>query len=100
MPKRAPKKSVINQFKSSSNLAIQRRMRRKLLFQKQSGMCHWCKRTMKIRPFPSTNAPPDYATFEHLKPRSEGGTWHASNIVLACHRCNSARGSAIGPPAS
>lgn len=31
-------------------------------------------------------------TFEHLDKRAEGGTWHDSNIVLACKECNSHRG--------
>lgn len=30
-------------------------------------------------------------TGEHLHPRSDGGSDHASNIVAACKRCNSTR---------
>ncbi len=32
-------------------------------------------------------------TLDHLKPRSEGGSNKSSNLVTACLRCNSARGS-------
>lgn len=36
-----------------------------------------------------TNAP----SFEHIVPRSVGGTNELSNIVIACRQCNTARGS-------
>ena len=32
-------------------------------------------------------------TLDHLTPHSHGGTNHAENLVLACRRCNSARGN-------
>lgn len=32
-------------------------------------------------------------TLDHLTPHSHGGTNDASNLVTACHRCNSARGN-------
>lgn len=32
-------------------------------------------------------------TLDHLIPRSEGGTNDAQNLVTACHRCNSVRGT-------
>lgn len=32
-------------------------------------------------------------TLDHLIPRSLGGTNHPTNIVTACQRCNSARGT-------
>lgn len=28
-------------------------------------------------------------TLDHKKPRSRGGTWNASNLVLCCRSCNS-----------
>lgn len=30
-------------------------------------------------------------TLDHVKPHSQGGTNKASNLVCACHRCNSVR---------
>ena len=30
-------------------------------------------------------------TLDHVKPHSHGGTNEATNLVTACHRCNSAR---------
>jgi len=32
-------------------------------------------------------------TLDHLAPHSHGGTNHESNLVTACHRCNSSRGN-------
>jgi hypothetical protein len=32
-------------------------------------------------------------TLDHLLPRSAGGNNDASNLITACHRCNSARGA-------
>ena len=32
-------------------------------------------------------------TLDHLRPYSKGGTNHEMNLVTACHRCNSRRGS-------
>lgn len=32
-------------------------------------------------------------TLDHLTPHSHGGANDASNLVTACHRCNSARGN-------
>lgn len=32
------------------------------------------------------------ATFEHILPRSRGGSWHKSNIRLACKECNEKKG--------
>ena len=33
------------------------------------------------------------STLDHLVPRSKGGTNDASNLFLACRRCNSAKGN-------
>lgn len=32
-------------------------------------------------------------TLDHLTPHSQGGTNHETNLVTACHRCNSRRGA-------
>jgi hypothetical protein len=39
----------------------------------------------------------DNATLDHLKPRVAGGRTRASNLRLACKRCNHAKGSALLP---
>ena len=64
---------------------------RKLLFEKQQGKCclHGCQMTLDkgINGRP----PKNYASFEHLKRRYEGGDNRRSNIALSCMRCNSRR---------
>lgn len=32
-------------------------------------------------------------TLDHLTPHSKGGSNHESNLITACHRCNSSRGN-------
>lgn len=32
------------------------------------------------------------ATFDHIIPKSQGGTYHLSNGMIACKQCNNARG--------
>jgi 5-methylcytosine-specific restriction endonuclease McrA len=36
--------------------------------------------------------PPKLLTYDHVTPRCEGGKTNWTNIVSACHRCNSAKG--------
>lgn len=76
-----------------------RRTWRKEMFEAQSGLCHWCKRTMLLY-LPNGGKVPtnDYATFEHLHPARAGGKWTRQNIVLACWECNKARGDKISAP--
>ena len=70
-----------------------RQERRRRLYEKQSGRCHWCKRKMKLEGGRKGRPPANYATFEHLKPRAIGGGWGCNNIVLACFQCNFMRGA-------
>ncbi|MGC1270017.1 MAG: HNH endonuclease [Croceibacterium sp.] len=73
---------------------------RAVCFQHQQGRCHYCgfpmwqedmprfARDMGITP---NQARMLQATAEHLVPRSEGGKDHATNVVAACHTCNTRR---------
>jgi hypothetical protein len=45
--------------------------------------CHWCGGHLSKR----------NTTRDHVIPRTEGGTYHHENLVLACGECNHARGS-------
>lgn len=40
---------------------------------------------------PGCREPDNWATIEHLTPRSEGGTDELANLALACKLCNSSR---------
>lgn len=79
--------------------AKDRYARRLRLFEAQAGLCHWCKKPMSM----VSSKPPkpprdDYATFEHLLPRSRGGKSGPRNVVLAHHLCNARRADATGAP--
>jgi len=76
-------------------------VRRKLFdrIKRTQGMrCHWCKCQIKRIPLGYRGAlDDDHATLEHLTPIMEGGAkYNRRNIVLACNRCNNARGGATG----
>ncbi len=59
--------------------------RKRLLFEKQKGCCHWCSGKMRLHA--GFNAD-DLATFEHLRDSwSEGGRVN-DDIVLSCCLCN------------
>lgn len=66
------------------------------LWRKHGPHCVWCGRftyaALEERDG-FTELRSDSATIEHLIPLSRGGTWEMSNLRIACHRCNSARGS-------
>lgn len=65
--------------------------RRRKKFEKQKGLCHWCQKPMTLE-HPGINRPPNnYATFEHVQRRRDGGAGKPHNIVLACNKCNNKR---------
>lgn len=53
---------------------------------RSSFSCEYCGRDLR-------DAEARELTLDHLKPRSKGGDDSEKNIVLACLRCNSARGN-------
>lgn len=90
-----------------STLGIHRRRRR--LFEKQRGQCHWCGRRMSMEPDGSVpKVIRTSATFDHVHPRGhperlreqEYGRYY---VVLACYACNQRRNSqfqkAVAPAA-
>ena len=77
--------------------ASKRRQVRAKLFKAQDGLCFYCKTPM-LATYDKPGIPPDdYATFEHLKHHSEGGSWRGENIVLACWSCNRKRSNGPMP---
>ena len=69
----------------AGNLTIAMRWR---LAEQQNWRCCWCGIRMEGAGF-ALDAP----TFEHIVPRSKGGTDELDNIAVACRRCNEERGS-------
>lgn len=68
--------------------AKQRRRRRRILWMRQKNVCIWCSQPMQM----SDDRADDYATFEHMIRRRDGGTDTMRNLRLAHRRCNLERG--------
>lgn len=58
------------------------------LSEAQNHRCCYCH-----EPFSSDRESPLYATWEHVIPKSRGGSDALSNFVLACSTCNNIRGA-------
>ncbi len=63
---------------------------------KRAYYCYWCGVRVHYAKRGHKNFVNDgtQATRDHLVPRSHGATGALSNVVVACRRCNSARGNA------
>ena len=71
---------------STKNLAN----RRTRIAGEQDHLCYYCGRKMSMDMTKSGS--PLKATLEHLTRRTDGGSFHHTNIVVACQRCNCNRG--------
>ena len=67
----------------------QRIIMRNKLHVLQGGKCCYCGRSIYLE----FDRGSQVATIEHLKRRCDGGTDHPDNLALACHGCNSQRGT-------
>lgn len=61
----------------------QSRAKTKILHELQSGLCFYCGKSVSL----------ESATKDHRVPISKGGSNEMSNLVMACPRCNIAKGS-------
>ena len=73
--------------------AEKRERLRALLFEQQAGLCHLCGGQMTLERNVGNKVGKYFATFDHVRPRSEGGTAYFTNLKLAHRSCNNARGS-------
>lgn len=71
--------------------AIKHRNRR-ILFLAQKGRCLYCGCLMTLDPLDDK----PYATLDHVKPKSLGGTSRLDNLCLCCQPCNLAKGNGYG----
>lgn len=71
------------------SLSLQERKDALLMIQNQQ--CIYCNNKMSANHH--DRDADNHATKEHILPRSEGGGNELFNIVLACRKCNNARGS-------
>src|ERR1700678_83727 len=58
----------------------QKRIRQKVILRDQS-LCVFCDRLLS----------PKEITLDHLIPASQGGTYHSTNLTVACFDCNNER---------
>lgn len=68
-----------------------RQQRRRELHAAQGGLCHYCEGAMRLIALEGGYQPPDMITLEHLKQKSDGGTYAAENTRGACVACNVSR---------
>src|ERR1700735_4267822 len=61
---------------------------REKLYEQQSGLCHWGNGKMSLNQKKNGQPARDFATFEHLIRRQQGGPFNTDNIVLAHRKCN------------
>jgi len=55
--------------------------------------CHYCGKHLRwSAPGENYVNKGDRVTLDHIIPKSEGGSWHTSNLVIACLDCNQLRG--------
>lgn len=66
------------------------RKQRQRMFEMQGGKCWLCDTPMFMS---VSENHPDFATFDHVTPKSQGGTDALCNLRLAHKRCNSLRGN-------
>lgn len=84
-----------------SNFYSDSKERRRRKFERQGGLCHWCKKPMTLErcSVPRKNGqygyPSNFATFEHLQRRRDGGAGKPLNVVLACKKCNNGRDAGV-----
>lgn len=60
---------------------------RKILYEKQNGLCYYCG----IKMIPKCRNAFNDATIDHVKPKAKGGLDIMSNFVCACRACNEAK---------
>jgi hypothetical protein len=59
--------------------------------------CHYCRAYMNVydKPNVQQQKDPKRFTFEHIVPKSHGGSYGLYNIVGACSKCNSHKGNSL-----
>lgn len=67
--------------------------KRETIAARDGAQCWICGRALQTRAAFTGRVPDDYATFDHVVPRSLGGSSELSNLRLACRPCNGARGA-------
>mgnify|MGYP003456515083 CR=1 FL=1 len=58
-----------------------KKLKKRILYERQRGCCYYCGNGFAVKRM----------TFDHVVRRKDGGTWHITNLVLACGFCNQYR---------
>ena len=72
-------------------MADKKRAWRQRKFIAQGGLCVWCKKPMSFNRKKTGQPARDFATFEHMKRRRDGGRKEEENVMLAHYKCNQRR---------
>jgi len=76
----------------TSSTAKRKNEWRRRLFDQQGGLCVWCRKPMRLDNRRRNGMPArDFATFEHLTRRRDGGKDGEGNCALSHAKCNRAR---------
>jgi len=62
-----------------------------ILLEAQNHRCCWCGIRTSIDK--KDKKKKNYATIEHIVPKSEGGIDHSDNFAISCQECNNIRGN-------
>ena len=57
-----------------------KRLFKEQIIERDGGQCQYCGCTSNL-------------TLDHIRPKSKGGRYEASNLVTACLKCNQSKGS-------
>lgn len=68
---------------------------REYLYCKQHGLCYYCDKETFLPVHGQKKMKHFSATLDHRVPISKGGKSDFSNLVMACNRCNTLKGSKI-----
>ena len=72
-------------FKHRSNTRVNGVARRRLIWERDKGMCYMCHSQLSL----------DKIELDHLMPVAFGGSSSDTNLAVACQKCNRARGTRI-----
>lgn len=72
------------------------------LYKRDNGVCYLCNKECDWTDFQKVNGAfvvgGSYPTVEHIVPLCKGGLHKWDNVKLACHACNSRKGTKLLPP--
>ncbi len=76
----------------SKNAAYEKRLRNRI-FDRDGWKCYLCDRVLTDIKNTDGSVPMDYATIDHVIPRSNGGHNRQTNKRACCWSCNNIKGS-------